>query len=116
VEVKASLPVGVTWVNSISPATNSGVSYDNGSRTVTWKAGTVNSGTGLTAGSKEISFQVRLIPSLTQVGSVPLLIDKTTLTGQDSFTGSALQSVRNGLNTRISGDSSFTSGMETVVR
>lgn len=116
VEVKASLPVGVTWVNSISPATNSGVSYDNGSRTVTWKAGTVNSGTGLTTGSKEISFQVRLIPSLTQVGSVPLLIDKTTLTGQDSFTGSALQSVRNGLNTRISGDSSFTSGMETVVR
>lgn len=115
-EVKATLPSGVTWMNSVSPASSSGLTYDNGSRTVTWKAGTVNPGAGLSGGPKEVSFQVRLIPSLNQVGSVAPLIDKTTLTGQDSFTGAALQSVKAGLNTRLSNDPNFTAGMEKVIR
>lgn len=109
------LPSYVSWVGTVSPQSQN-VTYDNGSRQITWKIGDVNAGTGLSGQSREVSFQVKLIPSLTQVGSVPLLIDKTTLTGQDIFTGQTITLVRPPLNTRLSNDSGFIPGNEKVVQ
>ncbi len=110
-----NLPLFVDWVGTISPATEH-VTYDPTTREITWDIGTVMPGTGLTGTGKEVSFQVKLKPSLTQVGQSPMLIDKTTLSGQDSYTGSMIKIVKGVLNTRLSNDSGFLNGMEKVVQ
>ncbi len=113
-QAKTSLPTYVTWVGATSPL-NESVTYDNSTREVTWNIGTVNPATGTSGNGREASFQVKLIPSITQIGSAPLLIDKTTLTGQDGFTGSPLKSVKTSVNTRLTNDPGFNFGDEKVV-
>ncbi|KKP72905.1 MAG: hypothetical protein UR70_C0003G0020 [Candidatus Nomurabacteria bacterium GW2011_GWB1_35_20] len=41
--------------------------------------------TGITQAGKEVSFQVELTPSLSQVGATPVIVNDTILTGHDDF-------------------------------
>lgn len=88
-EAKTILPTYVTFLNKIYPSTEN-LSYDDSTRTLTWKIGNVLPGTGLVAADRSVSFQVGLTPSTSQVGSIPNLTNETTLLGTDSFTGATL--------------------------
>ncbi len=114
-EARTSLPLYVSWAGTISPSTEN-VFYNDATREVVWNIGSVVKGTGLTGASREVSFQVKLLPSLSQVGSVPVLTNETTLKGMDNFTNTSIQSKKSQLNTRLTNDPGFIDGDDRVVQ
>ncbi len=80
--VSATLP---TYVSFISAQSGSGISYDAGSRTVTWTMGDVKAGAGFTGASRTAAFQVSLLPSASQKGEAPALTNRASFSGQDRF-------------------------------
>jgi hypothetical protein len=105
----AALPPYVDWVGTISPTT-APLTFDPGARTVRWNIGSVPPGTGLSGPSKSVSFQVRLNPSTSQVGSIPKLVLDTAVTARDTFTGEALTMTRPAVSTVLENDGGFSSG------
>lgn len=116
VKVTGQLGGNVQWAESVSPENDSGLSYDEGTRTVTWSIGKLLSGSGFSSPGKEASFKVSLIPSLGQVGGVPVLLSNVTLTGSDSFTVSDLRITVPSVTTKISTDPKYVQGDEIVVK
>ena len=109
----AALPTYVDWMSSFYP-TNDGLSYDDTTRMVTWNMGQVVSGTGFSGTPRTVSFQVRLNPSISQVGSIPKLILDTSVSAQDTFTGETLTTTVPALSTRLQNDADFPYGGDTV--
>ena len=112
-QAKASLPVYVKWVGK-AQGTTENISYNETTREVIWNIGTVRPNTGFDT-NREASFVVSLVPSLSQVGSVPQLVKDVYLSGQDSFTGTTVKSTRGPLTTFLPNDPSFKVGNERVV-
>jgi hypothetical protein len=114
-EVRAKLaPFGVRFTGKTSPST-ANITYNEATKEVVWKIGLVPKGTGFGKDPLEASFQVALLPSSSQIGSVPLLVGDSFLTGLDVFTEATLESKRSGLSTRISSDPIFTDQASRVV-
>ncbi len=113
-EVKATLPFYVKYAGVVSPP-GENISFNQTTREVLWSLGQVAASTGFGGDAREVSFQVELTPSVSQVGSAPQLLSETVLTGVDNFTNSNLKSTRNSLNTRLSNDTTFKSGDESVI-
>lgn len=82
--VSAILPTYVTWIGLASGAGS--VSYDPGSRTVTWNAGQVDANSSASA-----SFQVSLLPSVSQIDTNPTLVGEQNLRAEDRFTGTVIR-------------------------
>jgi len=80
--VQATLPPYVVFV---AAQKDSGVTYDAGSRTVSWSLGDVRAGAGYSLPSRTALFQVAITPSMTQVGSSPALTSGARFSGQDRF-------------------------------
>ncbi len=110
----ATLPPYVEWAGRTAPESES-LSYNEITREVTWNIGTVNAGVGIQGGGRTASFQVAITPSLSQVGSTLSLVGETKLTGTDSFSHAALQSIRPLINTRILNDPAYQNNWEKVV-
>ena len=85
VTLSGSLPIGVEWKGVISPSSER-ISYDPGTRTVSWNVGNVSAGTGFTYSPKGVSFQVSIIPSLNQIGSSPSLLSQIKVDSTDIYT------------------------------
>lgn len=114
-EVRATLPTYVKWIGTVSPSTED-VSYLPATREVVWKVGTINQGTGFATDPKEVAFQIEFTPSISQVGSTPVLVNDTTAQGVDQFTGQTVRMTKPKITTRITQDPGFVSGNETVIR
>ncbi len=112
-EAKAVLPTYVQYAGSTSPASEN-ITYDDTTRTVTWKLGNVLSGTGLTKAIREASFKIALTPSTSQIDTTPQIILETVLTGTDSFTNTIVRSSRSALTTALYNDTNFITGMGKV--
>lgn len=102
----AILPTYVEWMDSFYP-TNDGLSYDDSTRTVTWDMGQVVSGTGFTGASRTMSFQVRLNPSISQIGSILKLLLDTNVSARDTFTGESLTTSKSAVSTNLQNDQNF---------
>lgn len=109
------LPPYVRWLGKVSP-TSEQVSYNDSTRTVSWNIPIVPAGVGYTAAAKEVSFQVALLPSLSQVRTIPDLTGPLMITGVDRFSGATIQSNKPALNTRLTNDPDFGSGDDQVVQ
>ncbi|NOY35647.1 MAG: hypothetical protein GXP44_01860 [bacterium] len=107
VKVSAPLPSYMRWLGKISPS-GENVSFDDVSGNIVWDAGAVPAGTGIVRPAREVSFQVALDPNLSQVGSSPELIGKTSLEAKDEFTGETLKDEKSALTTRLTRDPQFT--------
>ena len=114
-QVTATLPAYVKWLGATSPST-ANITYDKNSGLVTWNVGTVPTYTANSSTRKEVFFQIEFDPSITQVGSVPTLINQATFTGMDSFTNTSLTSTQDFLTTRYSTDPGYKDGDEIVGR
>lgn len=90
------------------------VSYDTQSRTVTWALGNIKAGIGYSSPAQTAAFQVKLTPSISQVGGTPQLTGDVTLQGQDRFAQINVQSNAPAPTTQLTGDAGFTSGMDAV--
>ena len=114
VEVKATLPPYVKWVNNISPS-GENIVYDENSGLVTWNVGSVEANR-ISAERREVAFQIAFIPSIIQVSSSPVLVNQARLTGIDNFTNSKVDSNQDPLTTRYSTDPSYKPGDEVVTQ
>ncbi len=112
--VRALLPAYVKWIGKVTPG-GEDVSYNSKSGEVVWRVGNVDSYTINRGHRRVVSFQIGFTPSVAQVGQAPLLVQDTTLTGQDDFTGAILTSTHPALSTNYSGDPTFKEGNERVV-
>ena len=83
-QVTTTLPVYVDWTGVVSPTTEN-ISYNPETRTVTWNAGTVPARTGYSLSPKRVFFQVKLNPSISQVGIAPALTNDITTRANDTF-------------------------------
>lgn len=105
----STLPTYVDWVGTVSPA-GTPISYDDTTRSVRWNIGQIPAGTGLSAPSKSVSFQVRFNASTSQVNTSPALTLGTTVTARDTFTGQQLTASRGGVTTLLQNDPGFPAG------
>jgi len=108
------LPTGVNWAGVIVPNTES-VSYSPDTRTVTWNIGSLPKATS-TPRSKSVSFQVKVKPTKSQVGSSLELIGETSVTATDTVTSTQITTTRAGLTTKFATDPIYTEGRDRVVR
>ncbi len=115
VEVSTALPLYVEWVGSVSPSSES-ITFDETSRRVTWHVGTVLANTGFTSGEKTATFQIRLLPSVSQVGTAPELIGASSLSGLDRITGGNIETSAAPVTTLFNTDSTYRMGDEKVVQ
>jgi len=115
-QLTARLPNYVRWLNRVSPS-NESLTYNAVSNTLTWDIGTVLAQTGYNTAPKDVSFQVGLVPSVSQVGQAPVLISEQELKGLDRFTDSEVITVHPDVTTRTadSGRTKF-DGHEKVIR
>lgn len=79
-----TLPPRVSYKNLISPKDEK-LTFDPATRELIWDIGTIARETGLSGPKKEVSFQVSYTPSLSEIGLIPTLVNKSTLTGHDDF-------------------------------
>jgi len=113
-QAKSILPIYIKWVGSAAGNTES-IAYNATTREVIWNIGSVKPNTGFNS-NREVSFNVSLTPSLSQVGSVPQLMKDIYLTGMDTFTGTVVKSTKGPITTLLRNDPSFNSGDERVIQ
>jgi hypothetical protein len=115
VVVSAVLPSNVEFINSVSPQGES-LTYNEVSNEVSWNVGNIKTNTGYVSAPRQVSFQVSLLPSLTQVGSSAMLLGDTKLKATDTFTNVSLSALANSLTTDTINDSGYVHGQGTVVK
>ncbi len=113
-QVHSTIPSWVRFVGKFSPATEN-LAYDDNTKQITWNVGGIPPGTGITENDREISFQVELTPSLSQVGTMPVIINDATLTGHDDFANVGVTVNKTSLNTQILNDPNFSPDGDRVV-
>ena len=110
--VTATMPPNVAWLNESTPSSER-INYDPSSRTITWNIGQVAYNTGYSYPPKTVSFKVGVTPSLTDVGSIPVLVTAAHVAGTDTFASSTVSAVSLPVTTRFS-DPTFQYGNEIV--
>lgn len=113
-KVTATLPSYVKFTDVIVPK-NEVLTYNPTSNTVVWDVGVLNSQTGTSKSQRSVSFQVALTPSISQVGTAPVLVNQSVFTGEDRFGKVKINISSNPITTLIS-ETQFRSGQEIVVQ
>ncbi len=111
--VTAKLPNYVEWENVVYPSGES-VSYDPLNREVAWIIGPLSANVGVGSPARSVAFKVSMIPSITQVGSTPTLLQNITAEAVDDFTGEAVSSSWGSIDTRIQNDPIYRNGYDKV--
>ncbi len=99
------LPIYVSWAGPVEGSSEN-ITYNQASREIIWDIGAVKPYTGIKE-NREVSFVVKIRPSLTQVGQIPTLMDKITLTGVDSFTKTEIESFFSQITTELKNDPNY---------
>jgi len=89
-KVTATLPLYVTFKEGAE-----GIAYTATDRTVTWTVGDIEAG-----GSRSRSFQVSVVPSVSQVGASPNLVTGHSIRALDRFARTDITRMANDLSTR----------------
>lgn len=109
VVARTSLPIYVKWLNNISPE-GENIIYNDINSEVVWNIGSIPSG-----GTREASFQISLLPSLSQLRQSPSLTGSAILEGTDDFTKTEVSDKKNGVSTNLTSDPQFGQGQADVV-
>jgi len=97
--VATSLPTYVSYTGSATD----GISYDEGSHTVTWNVGNLAQGASASG-----AFQVSFTPSTSQRGSAPVLTGAASFSGYDRFAGANVSAAANAATTATPNDPGYT--------
>ena len=114
-KVSAFLPPNVKWTGYSSPDTEK-ITYDNGTGEVVWNIGDMKSGVGTNYPARDVSFQVAITPSITQLGFEMNLLNEATISGTDVFSGVRLGEVKSSVTTNITSDPEYVDDIGKVVR
>jgi len=84
-KVTAVLPPYVRWLGTVSPSVEY-VTFNENDGTVTWNIGKIlpDTGTG-TKLPRRVAFSIGLVPSTSQVGQTPVIVQNQKLVGIDNF-------------------------------
>lgn len=107
--VETSLPIYVNWLDAYEGEGQ--VTYNTVSKKLTWNIGEVTRGQ-----RKELSFQVSIQPSLSQLGTDPILLNSQTIKANDRYTGVLLQDSATAVKTELSTEMGYEKGNGEVVR
>jgi Domain of unknown function DUF11 len=92
--VTTSLPTYIEWKNEFSgPGT---VTFNPVSRRLEWDIGDINSGT-----EKELTFTVDFLPSTSQVGNAPTIVNKLNFSAVDRFTNTPVTTSVEGVTSEL---------------
>ncbi len=114
-KVVAKLPPNVKWTNLSSPQ-GENFDFDEQTNEVIWLVGDLRSGAGFTNPLRQMVFQISFLPSLSQVGTSPVVLEESMLIGKDSFTGQDLEVVIPALTTKFITDPDFDNGDDVVIK
>lgn len=106
VKIVATLPPWVSFLSKSTPSSED-LTFNATTKEITWDIGSIPKGTGITSSGKEVSFQLVFQPSLSQVGTAPVLINDSILTGFDDFAKVNIRLNKNSLTTNLSNDPDF---------
>ncbi len=98
-QVRALLPVYVKWLGKVSPS-GEDITY-NANGEVVWRVGNVDTFTQNNGRRRQVSFQIAFNPSVSQINQVPFLVQDTSLSGLDDFTGVTLSATQPALSTKF---------------
>lgn len=97
--ITSVLPPYMVFKEIVSPA-DMNVRFNPNSGEVEWQAGRVSAGTGFLRPALQVAFQVGFLPSESQIGTHPTLIEGAQATGRDTFTESVLSASAGRITTR----------------
>ena len=108
-ELRFFLPSYVSWTDAIAPSIErSSVDFNETTREVRWRLGTLRSGLGVSGSSpRSLSMQVEVLPSSSQSGDQISLTSDIILNGKDTFTDAQLSFRKTEVENRL-GNSSET--------
>jgi hypothetical protein len=87
------LPTGIKWGDVVNKS-DEDISYNDLNKEVIWKVGAVKKlGVGLI---RKASFKIKVIPANNQVGEDLTLLNTSTVTATDSFSGNDIRSTLKG--------------------
>jgi len=107
VRVIAVLPQGIKWQDVYTALhENARLEYNERTKQVIWSIDEIPAGAGFLTPAYELVFQVALTPSITQIGTSPVLIDESSLEAEDIFTNEILESFDSAIDTKLPDDPS----------
>lgn len=112
--VRSSIPSWIRFVGPISPAEED-LTYNPSTKEIIWNAGNISKGAGITTADKKVSFQLAFIPSLSQIGTTPIIINDAILTGHDDFANVNVSASKTPLRTQLDHDPQFPPGGNIIV-
>lgn len=101
--VNVVLPTSVLMTGKIFPE-GLPVAYNERTNSVAWTIGNLAAGTGISSSPKEMAFQVKIKPSITQVGDFAPLLEEAVLSARDLFTGESISARVEDKSTRLPED------------
>lgn len=107
--VETSLPLYVNWLDAYEAEGT--VTYNSVSKKLQWAIGDISSGQ-----RKELSFQVDLKPSVSQIGNDPVLLNTQKFKANDRFTGALLQDDAPAVTTELSTEMGYKNDNGVVTR
>lgn len=110
VAVKTTLPIYVKWLGKISPD-GENITYNDVTSEVTWNLGRIPSG-----GTRDASFQISLLPSVSHINTQPKLTGDIVVTGTDDFTKTDVTDRKAAITTNLSSDPQAGLNQSNVVR
>lgn len=108
-KITSTLPPWVRFAGTVAPGSED-LNYNSATKEIVWNIGNLRRGTGITEMEKEVAFQIILLPSMSQVGSTPILINDAVLTGHDDFANVSVRVNKYSLNTQLANDGSLPPG------
>ena len=111
----ATLPPLVRFIGPVSPSAED-LRYNPSTQQIDWNIGSIQKGMGITGGDKEVSFQVGVTPSTSQIGTVPIIVNDAILTGHDDFANVDVRVNKTAMTTRLTNDPAFPAGADRVTQ
>lgn len=91
----ATLPTYVNWLDNT--AGRGDISFNETTREVKWEIGSMQASESISG-----SFQVSILPSTSQIGKTPTLLETQYFNANDRFTGSSVRTTNGSVNTNMS--------------
>ncbi len=114
VKVSTVLSPNIKWTGNINPLGEK-VTYNQDTGEVVWNIGNMKAETGIRNPARTLSFQVSVIPSVSQIGQNINLLNESIITGLDYFSGETINETRDPVTTEIISDPEYYDGMGKVV-
>lgn len=99
----SSLPTYVEWQNDFNGPGS--VNYNPVTKQLEWKIGDLDANS-----TKELVFSVSILPSVSQVGITPVLLNEQQLTATDRFTNTEKKTNHGTITTTLSAEAGYTEG------